>query len=58
MSARTTAGGGEIADGGGRRCQAPSCWEPAETVEVADREVSDVPVLCETHRRAYLGVSS
>ena len=39
-------------------CSAPSCWEPAEPVEIADRDVSDEPVLCETHRRAYLGVSS
>jgi hypothetical protein len=35
-------------------CAAPSCWSDAETVRVGDREA----VLCETHRKALLGVSS
>jgi len=35
-------------------CAAPSCWSEAETVRVGDREA----VLCETHRKALLGVSS
>ena len=35
-------------------CAAPSCWRDAETVRVGDREA----VLCETHRKALLGVSS
>ena len=35
-------------------CAAPSCWSDAETVRVGER----VAVLCETHRKAFLGVSS
>ena len=35
-------------------CAAPSCWSDAETVRVGEREA----VLCETHRKALLGVSS
>ncbi len=35
-------------------CAAPSCWSDAESVRVGDREA----VLCETHRKAFLGVSS
>lgn len=35
-------------------CAAPSCWRDAETVRVDGREA----VLCETHRKALLGVSS
>jgi hypothetical protein len=38
-------------------CRAPNCWRDAATVRVAgeaDREA----VLCEEHRRAFLGVSS
>lgn len=35
-------------------CSAPSCWSDAERVRVGEREA----VLCETHRKALLGVSS
>ena len=35
-------------------CAAPSCWSDAGSVRVGDR----VAVLCETHRKAFLGVSS
>ena len=35
-------------------CAAPSCWSDAERVRVGDREA----VLCETHRKALLEVSS
>ena len=35
-------------------CAAPSCWSDAEPVRVGEREA----VLCETHRKALLGVSS
>ena len=35
-------------------CAAPSCWSDAETVRIGER----VAVLCETHRKAFLGVSS
>jgi len=59
MSARTTADGGLDDDRDrGPTCVAPSCWERGEPVEIADRGVSEEPVLCETHRKAYLGVST
>lgn len=35
-------------------CAAPSCWSEAEPVRVGEREA----VLCERHRRTFLGVSS
>ena len=35
-------------------CAAPSCWSSGERVRVGGREA----VLCETHRKAFLGVSS
>ena len=35
-------------------CGAPSCWRDAAIVRVGEREA----VLCETHRRAFLGVGS
>jgi len=35
-------------------CAAPSCWSDGETVRVGEREA----VLCERHRRTFLGVSS
>jgi len=56
MSAEHTAG--QQARQQGRRdaatCAAPSCWSDAGIVRVGDAEA----VLCETHRRAFLGVSS
>ena len=39
-------------------CDAPSCWDDGSVVTVAGRDIDDDPVLCETHRRAFLGVSS
>ena len=39
-------------------CSAPSCWSAAEPVEIEDRDVSRTPVLCEFHRKSYLGVSA
>jgi len=38
----------------GAPCVAPSCWADGRTVRVGEREA----VLCETHRKAFLGVSS
>jgi len=35
-------------------CGAPSCWRDAASVSLGDREAD----LCETHRKAFLGVSS
>ena len=45
---------GETARSQRPTCAAPSCWSDAETVRVGDREA----VLCERHRRSFLGVSS
>ena len=45
---------GETARSERPTCAAPSCWSDAETVRVGDREA----VLCERHRRTFLGVSS
>ena len=39
---------------GAATCAAPSCWSDGVRVRVGEREA----VLCETHRRAFLGVSS
>ena len=39
-------------------CQAPSCWADGTVVEIAGRDVDTDPVLCEIHRKAYLGVST
>ena len=38
-------------------CRAPNCWRDAVPVRVADETERDA-VLCEDHRRAFLGVSS
>lgn len=38
----------------GATCSAPSCWDDAVRVRVGGREA----VLCDTHRKAFLGVSS
>jgi len=35
-------------------CAAPSCWSDAARVRIGEHEA----VLCETHRKALLGVSS
>lgn len=41
----------------GPTCRAPSCWRDAAPVAILGAtEVATV--LCETHRRAFLGVSS
>lgn len=39
-------------------CAAPSCWETGDRIKIAGDNVENAPVLCETHRQAYLGVSS
>lgn len=57
MSVRqTTARGSAARDG--RICSAPSCWDKGDRVEIDGADVDDAPVLCETHRKCYLGVSS
>lgn len=39
-------------------CDAPSCWESGSRIEIEGVDVNQQPVLCEVHRRAYLGVST
>jgi len=59
MSARTGADGGLDDDRErGPTCAAPSCWESGERIDIVGCGVSEEPVLCEFHRRAYLGVST
>jgi hypothetical protein len=38
-------------------CAAPSCWEDGEGIEI-EGDSSRAPILCELHRRYYLGVST
>ena len=45
---------GESASRDAATCSAPSCWSDAVTVRVGEREA----VLCEIHRKVFLGVSS
>lgn len=56
ISDRATAGceTRETAGGETATCAAPSCWSDAGTVLVDGVEA----VLCETHRKAFLGVST
>ena len=44
----------EQAHSDGPTCSAPSCWCDGDRVRVGGREA----VLCETHRKAFLGVGS
>jgi hypothetical protein len=41
----------------GDTCRAPNCWRDAEPVRVTG-DSDRVAVLCEEHRRTFLGVSS
>jgi hypothetical protein len=41
----------------GETCRAPNCWRDAAAVRVASKPEREA-VLCEEHRRAFLGVSS
>jgi hypothetical protein len=38
-------------------CAAPNCWEEGEAIEI-EGDSSRAPILCELHRRCYLGVST
>lgn len=51
---RAAAESDETARSESSTCAAPSCWADAVRVCVGDREA----VLCETHRKAFLEVSS
>jgi len=57
MSVQPTTARGSDADGE-LRCEAPSCWEDGSRIEIDGDDVENAPVLCETHRKAYLGVST
>ena len=39
-------------------CSAPSCWSTGSVVEIVDDDIDNPPVLCETHAKCYLGVST
>lgn len=57
MSADSLGGHAQIdehAHSDGPTCSAPSCWSEGDRVRVGGREA----VLCETHRKAFLGVGS
>ena len=54
----STAANDDLPDNHGGVCCAPSCWSAGEPVEIDDRDVSRTPVLCELHRKSYLGVST
>ena len=41
----------------GETCRAPNCWRDAAAVRVAG-ETEREAVLCDTHRKAFLGVGS
>jgi len=58
MSARTAGDDGADIEAHGQICCAPSCWEPGSPITIVGDDVTDEPVLCESHRRAYLGVST
>jgi hypothetical protein len=57
MSVRPTTARGS-ADRDDRICAAPSCWDKGSRVEIDGDDVETAPVLCEVHRKCYLGVSS
>ena len=51
-----------LASGNERRdrqpvCSAPSCWKPAVVVEIVESG-EEPPVLCESCRKQYLGVTT
>jgi len=54
MSADCVLSGDGTAAHDAETCRAPSCWRDGGPVRVDGREA----VLCETHRKALLGVSS
>ena len=57
MSVQPTTARGSAADGE-LRCEAPSCWEDGQHIEIDGDNVNQQPVLCSTHAKCYLGVST
>ena len=57
VESRSTTANDDLPDDHGRICTAPSCWKPAVVVEIVDSG-EEPPVLCETHAKCYLGVST
>ena len=55
--AQADAHGDESGRDDAETCRAPNCWRDGHTVRVAGQTVR-VAVLCDRHRRAFLGVSS
>lgn len=56
MSALLTATASELSSEKDLVCQAPSCWDDAAPIEMDSDDVNDPPILCDIHRKAYLGV--
>ena len=57
VESRSTTANDDLPDDHGRICTAPSCWKPAVVVEIVDSG-EEPPVLCESCRKQYLGVST
>jgi hypothetical protein len=51
------AGGDESGRDDGETCRAPNCWRNGHAVRVAGQTACET-VLCERHRRTFLGVGS
>lgn len=57
MSVQPASARGSDADGE-LRCEAPSCWSDGQRIEIDGDDVANAPVLCSTHAKCYLGVST
>ena len=54
----STAANDDLPDKHGGVCCAPSCWSAGDRIEIVDDDIDNPPVLCETHAKCYLGVST
>jgi hypothetical protein len=55
--AHADADGGESGRDDAETCRAPNCWRDGHAVRVAGQTARET-VLCERHRRTFLGVGS
>jgi hypothetical protein len=53
-----TTGKAETGRGNDQTCQKPGCCDSGTVIKITNRSVESAPVLCDTHRKEYLGVSS
>ena len=58
MSVQPTPTTDEAVDRCSQVCSAPSCWEAGDRIEIDGDDIQNPPVLCETHQKCYLGVST